>query len=1332
MGVLTLTQTQYNLWDTVLDQTKLAQQKGHDPLLWAIQLSSNLNSAGIPLPSPELAHLLVSHICWDNNLPIAWKFLEKALVLKIVPPMLVLALLSTRVIPSRKLQPAAYRLYLELLKRHAFSLKSQINGPAHQKVMKSVDGVLRLSQKFGLQASEPGIVVVEFIFAIVWQLLDASLDDEGLLGLTLEKLSKWDIKPHDMDIDSRVNYDKKRIDHHERLQHTNTVMAIELIGQFLQDKVTSKILYLARQNMPKIWGGFVMQLRLLGANSLALRNSKVMTPEALQNFLADSCKVLSGVCKRSPSQEFHAFTVTGSLASSAGLCHGVSRSSLWLPLDLVLEDAMDGSQVPATSGIEIITGLLKALQAVNGTSWHDTFLSLWLAALRLVQRERDPIEGPVPHLDSRLCILLSITTLVVADLIEEEENGLVDDTENHSNNHWKERQDLGTRRKDLVSSLQLLGDYQALLTPPQSVVSVANQAAAKAMMFVSGINVGSGYFECIGMKDIPADCSGNMRHLIIEACIARNLLDTSAYFWPGYVNGSFSQVPHDMPSQVAGWSSLMNGAPLTPLMTNTLVSSPASSLAELEKIFEFAVKGSQDEKMSAATILCGASLLRGWNIQEHTVRFITRLLAPPVPPDYTATESHLIGYAPMLNILLVGIASVDSVQIFSLHGLVPQLAASLMPICEVFGSFVPIVLWTLTTGEEISALTVFSNAFALLLKLWRFNYPPLEHGVGMVPPVGSQLTPECLLLVRNSQVVSSGNTQKDRKKRRLLGLVNSSSSQPVFVDSFPKLKAWYRQHQACIASTLSGLVHGTPVHQIVDGLLNMMFRKIDRGSQSVISVNSGSSSSSGPGNEDTSQRPKLPAWDILEAVPFVVDAALTACAHGKLSPRELATGLKDLADFLPASLATIISYFSAEVTRGVWKPVFMNGTDWPSPYANLSNVEEQIKKILAATGVDIPSLSAGGSAPATLPLPLAAFVSLTITYKIDKGSERFLNLAGPALEALAAGCPWPCMPIVASLWTQKAKRWFDFLVFSASRTIFLHNSNAIVQLLKSCFSATLHLNANHISSGGSIGPLLGHGFGSHFGGGISPVAPGILYLRVYRSIREIMFVMEEIVSLLMHFVREIASSGLSEENEQKLKKTKYGAKYSQVSVAAAMTKVKLAASLAASLLWLSGGLGLVQFFIKETLPSWFISNHRSEHEEDRSGGMVAMLGGYALAYFAVLCGAFAWGVDSSSSSASRRRTKILGSHMEFLASALDGKISLGCDSATWRAYVSGFVSLMVGCVPAWVLEVDVNVLKRVNRGLREWNEEELALALLGIGGIDAMGAAAEMIVENNL
>lgn len=33
-----------------------------------------------------------------------------------------------------------------------------------------------------------------------------------------------------------------------------------------------------------------------------------------------------------------------------------------------------------------VAGLVKALKAVNQTTWNDAFLGLWIAALRLVQR----------------------------------------------------------------------------------------------------------------------------------------------------------------------------------------------------------------------------------------------------------------------------------------------------------------------------------------------------------------------------------------------------------------------------------------------------------------------------------------------------------------------------------------------------------------------------------------------------------------------------------------------------------------------------------------------------------------------------------------------------------------------------------------------------------------------------------------------------------------------------------------------------------------------------------------------------------------------------------
>ena len=126
-----------------------------------------------------------------------------------------------------------------------------VNSSAHamDRVMKSIDDVLRLSKIFGMSQTEPGILVVEFIFTIVWQLLDASLDDEGLLELTPEKNSRWAALYQDMELDGHDNYNDKKTEHHEKLQSANTLMAVEMIGQFLQDKISSRILYLARQNL---------------------------------------------------------------------------------------------------------------------------------------------------------------------------------------------------------------------------------------------------------------------------------------------------------------------------------------------------------------------------------------------------------------------------------------------------------------------------------------------------------------------------------------------------------------------------------------------------------------------------------------------------------------------------------------------------------------------------------------------------------------------------------------------------------------------------------------------------------------------------------------------------------------------------------------------------------------------------------------------------------------------------------------------------------------------------------------------------------------------------
>lgn len=101
---------------------------------------------------------------------------------------------------------------------------------------------------------------------------------------------------------------------------------------------------------PTHWRSFIQDIEVLVVNSSSLRNSKVITPEILLQLISDDRKVVSEENKSSYLQEIH--TV---MSSSAGLSHKISGSSLWIPLDLVLEDAMDGSQVDTTSSIEIVT-----------------------------------------------------------------------------------------------------------------------------------------------------------------------------------------------------------------------------------------------------------------------------------------------------------------------------------------------------------------------------------------------------------------------------------------------------------------------------------------------------------------------------------------------------------------------------------------------------------------------------------------------------------------------------------------------------------------------------------------------------------------------------------------------------------------------------------------------------------------------------------------------------------------------------------------------------------------------------------------------------------------
>lgn len=79
----------------------------------------------------------------------------------------------------------------------------------------------------------------------------------------------------------------------------------------------------------------------------------------LSKLTSDARKVSSWEYKKS-GEVFSAESAFRSMVFPAQ-CQETYHSGLWLPLDVVLEDMMDGSQVTATSAVEIITGTCDIL-----------------------------------------------------------------------------------------------------------------------------------------------------------------------------------------------------------------------------------------------------------------------------------------------------------------------------------------------------------------------------------------------------------------------------------------------------------------------------------------------------------------------------------------------------------------------------------------------------------------------------------------------------------------------------------------------------------------------------------------------------------------------------------------------------------------------------------------------------------------------------------------------------------------------------------------------------------------------------------------------------------
>lgn len=356
-----------------------------------------------------------------------------------------------------------------------------------------------------------------------------------------------------------------------------------------------------------------------------------------------------------------------------------------------------------------------------------------------------------------------------------------------------------------------------------------------------------------------------------------------------------------------------------------------------------------------------------------------------------------------------------------------------------------------------------------------------------------------------------------------------------------------------------------------------------------------------------------------------------------------------------------------------------------------------------------------------LPLPMAALLSLTITFKVEKSLNYINAVVGQALENCATRSPWLSMPIIGALWTQKVCSWRDYITFDCICSHFTRDGDTISQLIRSCFASFLGLpGSNQPTPHCSLNALLG---GAITGNGHPlPVGPGYIYLRTCRTFQDVRFISNFIICLIIDRAQQMAA-GCTSNAPANLKSGKS-------SLTAAVAGIQDAVSLGASLICIAGGLRLVQVLYENTLPEVFILGKEEEVEPAR--GIAPVLKGYALAYTAIHCGAFVWGVGKASLPFTVVYPSRLGQafvmHMEFIARVMDGNVRLDCDSAMWKSYVLCFLGLLVQLVPAWLQKIRNETLEKLANGLRRWDECELALQLLERGGPAALTAAVKFVL----
>ena len=118
-------------------------------------------------------------------------------------------------------------------------------------MVKAVDEGLQLSQLYGVSVSDFGTVAVQFLLMLIWRLMDATLEDWGVL-ITRTTKQEHVMQMHHkeeshMDVDDYM--EEKQVGQREQMHATNCIAAIDLVSKIMQNKMLKCLLRIAYHNL---------------------------------------------------------------------------------------------------------------------------------------------------------------------------------------------------------------------------------------------------------------------------------------------------------------------------------------------------------------------------------------------------------------------------------------------------------------------------------------------------------------------------------------------------------------------------------------------------------------------------------------------------------------------------------------------------------------------------------------------------------------------------------------------------------------------------------------------------------------------------------------------------------------------------------------------------------------------------------------------------------------------------------------------------------------------------------------------------------------------------